>query len=91
MKKLLSLLTITTLTASVPAPLLANTTLERIKCDIEATEKDVNTRVIKTDGINLPTIEQIKDKLKELNPQLDITKINVTNITNNSATIRLLA
>jgi hypothetical protein len=35
MKKLLSLLTISTLTANMPAPLLANTTAERIKNDVE--------------------------------------------------------
>ncbi|MFX4057905.1 MAG: hypothetical protein EHV01_006335 [Spiroplasma sp. hy2] len=40
-----------------------------------------------TNNLSNPTKKQIKDKLKELNPQLDITKINVTNITNNSAII----
>ncbi|WP_159373269.1 hypothetical protein [Spiroplasma poulsonii] len=34
MKKLLSILTITTLTANVPAPLLANTSLTRNKRDV---------------------------------------------------------
>ncbi|RUP75746.1 hypothetical protein D6D54_07885 [Spiroplasma poulsonii] len=87
MKKLLSILTITTLTANVPAPLLANTPLTRNKRDVGATKTDVNTRVIKTDGANKPTEHQIKNILKELNPQLDITKTNVTHITNNSATI----
>ncbi|MFW4371050.1 MAG: adhesin [Spiroplasma sp. hy2] len=49
MKKLLSLLTITTLTASVPAPLLANTVQTRIKRDVGTTAKDVTTGfVIKT-------------------------------------------
>ncbi|MFJ1522752.1 adhesin, partial [Spiroplasma sp. ald] len=43
MKKLLSLLTITTLTASVPAPLLANATLERTKRDLTTTTRDVTT------------------------------------------------
>ncbi|WP_146693253.1 hypothetical protein [Spiroplasma sp. ChiS] len=33
-KKLLSILTITTLTASIPAPLLANKTLIRVKRDV---------------------------------------------------------
>ncbi|KAI92007.1 DUF3688 family protein [Spiroplasma melliferum] len=41
MKKLLSILTITTLTASVPAPLLANTPLTRNKRDVGTTAKDV--------------------------------------------------
>ncbi|KAF0851902.1 MAG: hypothetical protein EIB84_06600 [Spiroplasma poulsonii] len=40
-----------------------------------------------TNNLSKPAEQQIKDKLKELNPQLDITKINVTHITNNSATI----
>ena len=43
MKKLLSILTITTLTASVPAPLLANTPLTRNKRDVGLTTKDVTT------------------------------------------------
>ncbi|UNF62727.1 adhesin [Spiroplasma poulsonii] len=43
MKKLLSLLTISTLTASVPAPLLANTVQTLVKHDIAETAKDVTT------------------------------------------------
>ncbi|GAA6238930.1 MAG: hypothetical protein SPLM_10470 [Spiroplasma phoeniceum] len=43
MKKLLSILTISTLTASVPAPLLANTVQTRDKRDVGATAKDVTT------------------------------------------------
>ncbi|WP_342256692.1 adhesin [Spiroplasma endosymbiont of Poecilobothrus nobilitatus] len=43
MKKLLSLLTISTLTANVPAPLLANKVQERAKSDVGATAKDVTT------------------------------------------------
>ncbi|MFJ1522441.1 hypothetical protein [Spiroplasma sp. ald] len=54
MKKLLSLLTITTLTASVPAPLLGNTVQTRIKRDVETTEKDV------TGGLHIK-ISNIKD------------------------------
>ncbi|MFW4371180.1 MAG: hypothetical protein EHV01_004500, partial [Spiroplasma sp. hy2] len=102
MKKLLSILTISTLTANIPASLMAMKssddeweiinkddipTPNRVKRDVVATKTDVNTRVIKTDGANKPTAQQIKNRLKELNPQLDITKINVTNITNNSAII----
>ncbi|KAI92021.1 DUF3688 family protein [Spiroplasma melliferum] len=41
MKKLLSLLTISTLAASVPAPLLANTVQTRTKRDVGTTAKDV--------------------------------------------------
>ncbi|WP_338955705.1 spiroplasma phage ORF1-like family protein [Spiroplasma endosymbiont of Polydrusus cervinus] len=47
MKKLLSLLTITTLATSVPAPLLANTVQTRTKRDVGTTEKDV------TDGLQI--------------------------------------
>ncbi|MBW3059311.1 DUF3688 domain-containing protein [Spiroplasma poulsonii] len=54
MKKLLSILTITTLTASVPAPLLANTLLTRVKRDVGLTAKDVTT------GFNIK-IKNIKD------------------------------
>ncbi|QCO23198.1 hypothetical protein SRED_003081 (plasmid) [Spiroplasma melliferum] len=43
MKKLLSILTISTLTASVPAPLLANTIQNRVKRDIGGNTKDVTT------------------------------------------------
>ncbi|MFX4056995.1 MAG: hypothetical protein EHV01_001490 [Spiroplasma sp. hy2] len=41
MKKLLSILTITTLTASVPAPLLANTVQTRVKRDVGTTNKEI--------------------------------------------------
>lgn len=54
MKKLLSLLTISPLTASVPVPLLANTTLERVKREVETNAKDV------TDGLQIQ-ISNIKD------------------------------
>ncbi|AXF97213.1 ligand-binding sensor domain-containing protein [Spiroplasma phoeniceum] len=42
MKKLLSILTISTLTASVPVPLLANTTLERTKSDVSTLSSNSN-------------------------------------------------
>ncbi|WP_424527571.1 hypothetical protein [Spiroplasma endosymbiont of Glossina fuscipes fuscipes] len=42
MKKLLSILTITTLTASIPAPLVANTALERVKRDVSSLTSNAN-------------------------------------------------
>ncbi|MFU0252157.1 adhesin [Spiroplasma sp. Moj] len=57
MKKLLSLLSISTLTASVPAPLLANTVQTRTKRDVAATSKDVTT------GFNIK-IKQKEDDWK---------------------------
>ncbi|WP_424527528.1 adhesin [Spiroplasma endosymbiont of Glossina fuscipes fuscipes] len=62
MKKLLSILTITTLTASIPAPLVANTTLTRVKRDVGSTAKDV------TSGFDL--------KIKFNKPIQKLTKIN---------------
>ncbi len=40
-----------------------------------------------TNNLSNPTEQQIKDKLKELVPILDINKIKVENITSNSANI----
>jgi len=54
MKKLLSILTISTLTVSVPAPLLANTVQTRVKRDVGTTEKDI------TDGLQIQ-MSNIKD------------------------------
>ncbi|WP_338992389.1 hypothetical protein [Spiroplasma endosymbiont of Seladonia tumulorum] len=45
--------------------------------------------VFKTNGSNKPTKQQIKEKVKELNPQVNINNINVTNITENSAVITI--
>ncbi|MFJ1522334.1 adhesin [Spiroplasma sp. ald] len=61
MKKLLSILTISTLTASVPAPLLANTVQTQAKRDIGTTEKDVTTGFnIKIKGIEYKNWEKLK-------------------------------
>lgn len=52
MKKSLSLLIVTTLTASIPAPLLANTTTISVKRNVEVVGKDVTTGLeIKMDNI----------------------------------------
>ncbi|MBH8623488.1 hypothetical protein TS70_06535, partial [Spiroplasma sp. hyd1] len=58
MKKLLSILTISTLTASVSAPLLANTTLERVKRNVGITAKDITT------GFEIKTKEKLDKELE---------------------------
>ncbi|WP_257986861.1 DUF3688 family protein [Spiroplasma melliferum] len=61
MKKLLSILTISTLTASIPAPLLANTPLTRNKRDVEANSKDVtNGFDIRIKGIEYKNWEKLE-------------------------------
>ncbi|WP_400248910.1 hypothetical protein [Spiroplasma sp. ald] len=61
MKKLLSILTISTLTASVPAPLLANAPLTRVKRDVGTTAKDVTTGFdIKIKGIEYKNWEKLE-------------------------------
>ncbi|MFJ1522232.1 adhesin [Spiroplasma sp. ald] len=52
MKKLLSILTISTLTASVPAPLLANTLLTRAKRDVGPLTSNSNTEYLPLNKIN---------------------------------------
>ncbi|RUO85697.1 hypothetical protein D9R21_07240, partial [Spiroplasma endosymbiont of Megaselia nigra] len=52
MKKLLSLLTILTLTASIPAPLLANTTLTRVKRDVSTLSSNSNNDYVPLKKIN---------------------------------------
>ncbi|WP_342262697.1 lipoprotein [Spiroplasma endosymbiont of Dromius quadrimaculatus] len=47
-----------------------------------------NLGILKTSGANIPTEQQIKDKLKELYPSIDINKINILNITLTSAQIK---
>ncbi|KAI92022.1 DUF3688 family protein [Spiroplasma melliferum] len=61
MKKLLSILTISTLTASVPAPLLANTIQNRVKRDIGGNTKDVTTGFdIRIKGIEYKNWEKLE-------------------------------
>ncbi|WP_338954994.1 hypothetical protein [Spiroplasma endosymbiont of Polydrusus cervinus] len=67
MKKLLSLLTLTTLAMSVPAPLLANTPLTRDKRDVGTSEKDI------TDGLQINIKDSDKLWIKISNP---LTEIN---------------
>ncbi|WP_338982209.1 hypothetical protein [Spiroplasma endosymbiont of Eupeodes luniger] len=43
-----------------------------------------------TEKLKVPTEQQIKEKVKQLNPKLDINKIKIENITNNSAKINSL-
>ncbi|MBW1241888.1 MAG: hypothetical protein EIB84_03305 [Spiroplasma poulsonii] len=49
--------------------------------------KNNNLGEFKTENLSNPTKEQIKNKLKEMYTDLDITKINVENISNSSAKI----
>ncbi|PQP78016.1 hypothetical protein C6B38_08750 [Spiroplasma sp. ChiS] len=51
-KKLLSILTITTLTASIPAPLLANKTLIRVKRDVSTLTSNANNNYLPIKEIN---------------------------------------
>ncbi|MBW3058874.1 hypothetical protein D6D54_07850 [Spiroplasma poulsonii] len=65
MKKLLSILTITTLTASVPAPLLANTTLERVKRNVGTLTSNSNNDYLlikQINGINEATTIAVDSK-----------------------------
>ncbi|KAF0849861.1 hypothetical protein [Spiroplasma poulsonii] len=55
MKKLLSILTISTLTASIPTPLLANAPLTRVKRDVSALTSNANNNYLpikKNNGIS---------------------------------------
>ncbi|AXF97224.1 hypothetical protein [Spiroplasma phoeniceum] len=61
MKKLLSILTISTLTASVPVPLLANTTLERTKSDVSTLSSNVNN-----DYLPIKEINGVNDKVQSI-------------------------
>ncbi|WP_342189550.1 hypothetical protein [Spiroplasma endosymbiont of Dilophus febrilis] len=58
--------------------------------DIKTKITNTNLGSILTDGFTLPTEQQIKEKVKQLNPQLDINKIKIENITNNNAKISSL-
>lgn len=53
------------------------------------TENDKTKHVFKTYGADKPTEEQIKNRVKEKNQSVDITKIKVENITANSAVISI--
>ncbi len=75
MKKLLSLLSALTISGtSVPTAIAASTYEQKYQT------------VIKTNGLDLPTEQQIKDKLREIY-NIDVSKINITNITESSATL----
>ncbi|MFW4370852.1 MAG: adhesin [Spiroplasma sp. hy2] len=61
MKKLLNILTITTLTASIPAPLLANIVQTRVKRDVSTLTSNSNN-----DYLPIREINYIKDKVSSL-------------------------
>ncbi|WP_342262698.1 hypothetical protein [Spiroplasma endosymbiont of Dromius quadrimaculatus] len=53
------------------------------------TENGKTKPVFKTDGADKPTEQQIKNRVKEKNQSVDITKIKVENITVNSAVVSI--
>jgi len=108
MKKLLSLLSV--LTISGTAPLIESSCSCTNKKNKNNYENDINKlnwtglniiknkrntknnqtkHIFKTNGADIPTQKQIKEKVNELNPQVNINSINVTNISENSAEITI--
>jgi len=68
MKKLLSLLTISTLTASVPAPLLANTTSTgptKINIPLPALDDDIELK-LNNDYLPIKKINGVNDKVQSI-------------------------
>ncbi|UNF62733.1 hypothetical protein [Spiroplasma poulsonii] len=61
MKKLLSLLTISTLATSVPAPLLANTVQTRFKRDVSSLTSNSNN-----DYLPIKKINGVNDKVQSI-------------------------
>ncbi len=106
MKKLLSLLSVLTISGTaVPTRIAASSyqknniknlsklnwkylTIIRNKRDTN--NKNQSVPVFKTNGDDKPTKQQIKEKVLEKNNSLDITKIKVENITENSAEISII-
>ncbi len=103
MKKLLSLLSVLISGTTVPTlitdiPYKKNTiknlselnwTGLNINKNKRDTKNNQTKHIFKTNGVEKPSEQQIKEKVKELNPQLDINKINVTDVTENSAVITI--
>jgi len=105
MKKLLSLLSVLTISGTAIPNIIAASNYEKndIKdlselnwtgLNINKNKRDTKNKqtkhIFKTNGAEKPTEQQIKEKIKELNSQLDIKNINVTNITENSAVITII-
>ncbi|RUO86589.1 hypothetical protein [Spiroplasma endosymbiont of Megaselia nigra] len=83
MKKLLGLLSILTISGTAVPTTIANVSYQKIKdlselnltsLNISRNKRNsVNSKhIFKTNGADIPTEQQIKDKLKELNPQVNI-------------------
>ncbi|RUO85909.1 hypothetical protein [Spiroplasma endosymbiont of Megaselia nigra] len=100
MKKLLSLLSMLTISGTVVPTVIANVSYQKNKdlselnltsLNISRNKRNsVNSKhIFKTNGADIPTEQQIKDKIKEKNPQVNINSINVTNITENSAVVTI--
>ncbi len=53
------------------------------------TQNNQTKHIFKTNGADKPTEQQIKEKINELNPQVNINSINVINISENSAEITI--
>ncbi|WP_338968017.1 hypothetical protein [Spiroplasma endosymbiont of Lonchoptera lutea] len=96
--------TIPTVISVVPASYEKNTISNKIKALSKLNWTGLNTtrnkrttnqqqnskHIFKTNGNEIPTEQQIKEKVKQLNPQLDINKMKIDNITNNSANISII-
>ncbi|MBW3057638.1 MAG: hypothetical protein CXB60_00115 [Spiroplasma poulsonii] len=104
MKKILSLLSVLTISGTaVPTTIAASPYQKNIIKDLyklnwtglnitknkRDTKNNKTEHIFKTDGADIPSQQQIKEKVKELNPQININNINVTNITENSAVITI--
>ncbi len=103
MKKLLSLLSVLTISGTAIPTVIAdcpyhnnikdlselNWTSLNISKNKRNTKNNQTKHIFKTNGAEKPPEQQIKEKIKELNPQLDINSINVTEITKNSAVITI--
>ncbi|KAF0851860.1 hypothetical protein [Spiroplasma poulsonii] len=87
MKKLLSLLSLLTISGSaVPTTIAASPYQKEQTIRVK---RQTQNHIFKTNGADKPTEQQIKEKVVELNPKLNINKINVTEITENSAVIAI--
>ncbi len=104
MKKLLSLLSVLTISGTAVPSVIAdypyqknniknlselNWTGLNITKNKRNTQNNQTKHIFKTNGADIPSQQQIKEKVKELNPQLSIDKISVTDITENSAVIAI--
>ncbi len=105
MKKLLSLLSVLTISGTAVSSVIAdypyqknniknlselNWTGLNITKNKRNTQNNQTKHIFKTNGADIPSKQQIKEKVKELNPQLSIDKISVTDITENSAKISII-